>query len=81
MSQLVKKSFSLNGHRTSIALENAFWARLQKMAGERTLASIIVKFDTERDQNQSLASTLRLAVLKHLEAQLASCNAAEGDAS
>ncbi len=81
MSQLVKKSFSLkrspHEHRAGERLLGAS----PKMAGERTLASIIVKFDIERDQNQSLASTLRLAVLKHLEAQLASCGVTGRDAS
>lgn len=71
MSQLVKKSFSLNGHRTSIALEAAFWTCLQRMARDRPLASLIAKYDVERQPNQSLASTLRLAVLRHLESKIA----------
>lgn len=45
--RLVKKSFSLSGHRTSVALEPEFWAALARMAGARgmSLAALVAQID------------------------------------
>jgi predicted DNA-binding ribbon-helix-helix protein len=66
MSGLIKRSFSLAGHRTSVALEEAFWAVLQRLAqarGER-LSSLVAAIDTARDAGQPLASALRVTALQ-----------------
>ncbi len=62
---LTKRSFSLAGHRTSVALEPAFWTVLETVAARRaaTLAALVVGIDAERKPAQSLASALRLAAL------------------
>jgi predicted DNA-binding ribbon-helix-helix protein len=64
---LLKRSFSLAGHRTSVALEPEFWAELQKMAGRRgvTLSRLVAELDTARDPANALASALRVAALQH----------------
>jgi predicted DNA-binding ribbon-helix-helix protein len=63
---LNKRSFSLAGHRTSVALEDEFWAVLQTLATDRgkTLAALIADIDAARAPEQTLASSLRLAALR-----------------
>jgi predicted DNA-binding ribbon-helix-helix protein len=65
MSWLIKRSFTLAGHRTSIALEAEFWEALLEMAAERTvsLAGLIAQIDTERSSDRPLASMLRVHAL------------------
>ena len=64
---LVKRSFSLAGHRTSVALEAAFWAELGAAAssGRTTLLALVAGVDAARTPAQSLASALRLHALRH----------------
>lgn len=64
-SWLVKRSLSLSGHRTSVALEAEFWRALEAIAGVQdcTLAALIVRIDLERDQRRPLASALRVYAL------------------
>jgi predicted DNA-binding ribbon-helix-helix protein len=65
---LKKRSFSLAGHRTSVALEPEFWAALQNIAtAERgTLGALVASVDAGRDPSQPLASALRvMALLKN----------------
>ncbi len=63
---LTKRSFSLAGHRTSVALEDEFWAVLQTLAASRgqPLAALVAEIDAARPAVQSLASSLRLAALR-----------------
>ena len=63
---LEKRSFTLSGHRTSIALEPEFWAALESIAGRRgeTLLRVISVTDSERRAGQNLASALRLLALR-----------------
>jgi predicted DNA-binding ribbon-helix-helix protein len=62
---LEKRSVSLSGHRTSIALEAEFWAALEAIAaGENlALAALIARVDSGRTPEQPLASALRVYVL------------------
>ena len=62
---LVKRSFTLSGHRTSVALEPEFWAVLERLAANRnsTLAAFIAAIDAVRTPSQPLASSLRVAAL------------------
>ena len=61
---LKKRSFSIAGHRTSIALEPEFWAVLEKEARARkiALAALIARIDANR-ADHNLASALRVHVL------------------
>lgn len=68
-----KRSVSLKGHRTSVALEAEFWDCLEKFAEEdgRSLASLIARIDRERVKQTpppGLASALRVYVLKRMSA-------------
>ena len=61
---LRKRSFSIAGHRTSVALEAEFWAELEKEARRlgRTLSGLVAQVDAARE-SRPLASALRLAAL------------------
>lgn len=66
-----KRSFSIQGHRTSISLEAAFWVALKKAAAEDgvTLAALINSIDRVRGQ-AGLSSAVRVWLLKRLEARI-----------
>ena len=62
---LRKHSFSLSGHRTSVALEPEFWDALAAMAARRgvVLSALVVSIDSARDPAMPLASALRVSAL------------------
>ena len=59
-----KHSLTLQGHRTSVSLEQEFWEGLRALASARGLAlnRIAAEIDAARG-DQGLASALRVAVL------------------
>ena len=64
-----KRSVTLKGHRTSIALEPEFWTALDDFSenDQRSLASLIARIDRDRlkqDPPPGLASALRVYVLR-----------------
>jgi predicted DNA-binding ribbon-helix-helix protein len=61
---LIKRSFRLAGHATSVALEPEFWAVLEQMAAARqtSLSALVAEVDKGRE-GRNLASTLRVYVL------------------
>ena len=63
---LKKRSFTLAGHRTSVALEPEFWTALEAIAAARgeNLAAVIASVDARREPGHNLASLLRLLVLR-----------------
>lgn len=66
MSWLVKRSFTLAGHRTSIALEPEFWEMLETIADtqRRNLVTLISEIDSDRSADRALASMLRVYALR-----------------
>ena len=66
MSWLVKRSFTLAGHRTSIALEPEFWEALELIAAAqaRSLVNLISAIDSDRSADHPLASMLRVHALR-----------------
>ena len=64
MPTLRKRSISLAGHATSLALEPEFWSVLDQMASARgsSLAGLIAGIDTDRG-DRPLASACRVAAL------------------
>lgn len=61
---LIKKSFTLEGHKTSIALEPEFWAALAKLAemADSSLPKLISSIDENRGE-RPLASAIRVHCL------------------
>jgi len=67
---IVKRSVSIAGHRTSVSLEEPFWAALNAIARERgrSLPALVGEIDGGRDA-QNLSSALRVFVLAALQAK------------
>ena len=64
-SSVVKRSIRINGHKTSVSIEDAFWTDLKNIAHtqQTTLSELVTKIDQTRDGN--LSSAIRLFVLDH----------------
>jgi predicted DNA-binding ribbon-helix-helix protein len=73
---LVKRSLSLSGHRTSVALEPEFWAALKAEAATmgRSLAALVAAVDSERRPETPLASALRVHALRRAQAGIISAD-------
>jgi predicted DNA-binding ribbon-helix-helix protein len=65
LAGLVKRSFTLAGHRTSVALEPEFWQALAAIAAarSRTMAALVAEVDAARGADRPLASALRIFAL------------------
>jgi predicted DNA-binding ribbon-helix-helix protein len=65
-SPIVKRSVVIGGHRTSVSLEDAFWAALKDIAHGRdtSLSNLVGTIDTNRAHG-NLSSAIRLFVLDH----------------
>ncbi len=65
---IAKRSLVIDGHRTSVSLEDAFWRRLRAIAKERGVSvnRLVAEIDRGRDGN--LSSAIRLFVLDTLTA-------------
>ena len=63
-----KRSFSIQGHRTSISLEAPFWDALKRAAAEDgiALSALIGSIDRERG-TAGLSSAVRVWLLNRLE--------------
>ena len=64
-SSIVKRSVVIDGHKTSVSLEDAFWTDLKNIAhtAHTTLSELIAKIDQTREGN--LSSAIRLFVLDY----------------
>ena len=67
---LIKKSFTLFGHATSIKLEESFWEALEDVAkaNNQTLKEFIEFQDSHR-KNKNLASHLRTIILEYYKSR------------
>ena len=65
-SVIVKRSIVLNGHKTSVSLENEFWDGLREIAdAQKTkLSALVQRIDRERS-NRNLSSAIRVFVFNH----------------
>jgi len=68
-SAIAKRSVTIGPHKTSISLEDAFWADLRKIAHARgcALHNLIVDIYSRR-KGDNLSSAIRVFVLEHLRA-------------
>jgi len=67
---LIKRSLSLHGHRTSLALEPEFWEVVDGCISseKRSLAGLIAEIDDNRDPEDPLSSAVRVWVLQKVQA-------------
>ena len=64
----LKRSLILNGHNTSVSLEDLFWEELKNIATEEELSinQLVAKIAEGRNfENSGLATELREFVFKH----------------
>lgn len=68
----VKHSLTLQGHRTSVSLEDPFWQEFRRIAAERgqPLNALAAEIDEARGTEAGLASAIRVFVLDDLKARL-----------
>jgi len=66
LAGLVKRSFALAGHKTSVALEPEFWTALaeEAAASQRKLVTLVAEIDAARAPDRPLASALRVHALQ-----------------
>jgi predicted DNA-binding ribbon-helix-helix protein len=66
-SQVIKRSVMIDGHKTSICLEDAFWSSLKAIAQAQgaTVAQTVTTIDKTREQS-NLSSAVRLFVLDYV---------------
>ena len=64
-----KRSITIQGHRTSYSLEDAFQNELQQIADRENipLARLIARIDRERSPGTNLSSALRIHVLEDIK--------------
>ena len=76
---LRKRSVTLQGHSTSVSIEDQYWGELKRMAADAGLsvATLIERIDQTRGA-ANLSSAIRLAVLADLKQQLAARASANG---
>jgi predicted DNA-binding ribbon-helix-helix protein len=69
-STIAKRSIVINGHKTSVSIEKAFWNDLKKIAAAQnvTVSELIAKIDQTR-QESNLSSAVRVFVLEHAMAR------------
>ncbi len=65
-SVIVKRSVVLEGHKTSVSLENEFWEGLREIAEAQNsnLSSLVRTIDRDRARG-NLSSAIRVFVLNH----------------
>lgn len=63
---LRRHSVTLSGHKTSISLEDGFWAELQRIAAERSVSINALVTEVDKTRTGNLSSALRLLVLDDL---------------
>jgi predicted DNA-binding ribbon-helix-helix protein len=66
-SPVVKRSIIIDGHKTSVSLEDAFWSDLREIAHSQqaTPSKLVTQIDQTRQQG-NLSSAIRLYVLEHI---------------
>jgi predicted DNA-binding ribbon-helix-helix protein len=63
-SLVIKRSIVVGGHKTSVSIEDDFWAALREIAlrDRATLSGLVGSIDSQRQQG-NLSSAVRLFVL------------------
>ena len=79
MSRPLKRSFTLDGHRTSVSLEAPFWEALRDVAAELGLSvsALVQRVDHQRVRDErgdmagdsSLSGAIRVYLLRHYRLQ------------
>jgi predicted DNA-binding ribbon-helix-helix protein len=63
-SENIKHSVTIDGHRTSVTLERAFWDSLKEIAAARTVPLSTLIAEADKRQPRNLSGALRVFVLE-----------------
>jgi predicted DNA-binding ribbon-helix-helix protein len=79
---VIKRSIVLDGHKTSVSLENEFWHGLREIAGRENtaLSTLVGKIDHERN-SCNLSSAIRVYVYNYFRAQFDQLGKGQGHLS
>jgi predicted DNA-binding ribbon-helix-helix protein len=68
---VIKRSIVLDGHKTSVSLENEFWHGLREIAGREniSLSGLVGKIDGARN-SCNLSSAIRVHVFNYFRAHI-----------
>ena len=71
-SAVIKRSIVIDGHKTSVSLENEFWDGLHEIAGRdnATLSTLVGQIDHDR-RSCNLSSAIRVFVFSRLRVRKA----------
>jgi len=69
-SRIIKRSVSLEGHKTSVSLEDEFWTALKEIAAVQKIATQVLILKA-RSLHPNLSSSIRLFVLDYYRQQAA----------
>jgi predicted DNA-binding ribbon-helix-helix protein len=61
----MKRSIEIDGHRTSVSLEDAFWTALKEIAATSNIRTAELIATINRAKRSNLSSAIRLFVLHH----------------
>jgi len=65
-TSIIKRSVVLDGHKTSVSLENEFWDGLQEIARRENLeTSALAKRIADSRKSDNLSSAIRVFVFNH----------------
>jgi predicted DNA-binding ribbon-helix-helix protein len=69
-STIIKHSVVINGHKTSVSLEQPFWNIVREIADaeHKTVSALLRQIDESR-RHTNLSSAVRIFVLKRVRAQ------------
>ena len=67
-SRVIKRSNRVDGHKTSVALEDEFWTALKEIATTQNvgISQLIATIDSQ--QNNNLSSAIRVYVFNYFQA-------------
>lgn len=79
MPRPAKRSFTIDKHRTSVSLEEPFWAALKEAAQDQNMsvARLVQSIDKQRQGDDGLSSAIRVWLLEHFRSR--SKTLAQGD--
>lgn len=63
---VIKRSVVIDGHKTSVSIEDDFWDGIKRIAERRqiTVATLVEEIDGARERG-NLSSAIRIHVLRH----------------
>jgi predicted DNA-binding ribbon-helix-helix protein len=71
-STVAKRSIVVDGHKTSVSVEDIFWISLKEVAKEQamTISNLVGSIDAKRVRGANLSSAIRVYILDRFRTRL-----------